>query len=172
MDIELVRASRADATTLENLFQLYTHDFSEFWAGTSAGDLQPDGRFARYELLDLYWREPARRAFLIRTGGALAGFALLNDHTHSGLSADHNMAEFFVARKYRREGLGLQAAQSLFTDNPGVWELAVVRANTGALAFWRRTVSTCPGAGKITEQDVRNERWNGPIIRFTSSGRR
>lgn len=51
------------------------------------------------------------------------------------------MAEFFVVRKHRRSGVGFQAVRQLIGARPGQWEIAVVRANVGALAFWRRVAA-------------------------------
>ena len=169
MDLELLTASSDDEPALQNLMQLYIHDFSELWAGEPRGELEADGRFGDYPL-DRYWRDAGWRAWLIRTGGALAGFALVNDAAHSGLAADNSMAEFFVARKHRRRGLGALAAQRLFGELTGVWEVAVARRNTGALAFWRRTIGDFAGASEISEHDFTSPDWNGPVIRFRSTG--
>jgi predicted acetyltransferase len=168
MDFELVTASRADEPALQNLMQLYIHDFSERWAGEARGELGDDGRFGDYPL-DGYWRDAGWRPYLIRTATALAGFALVNDAPHSELATDHSMAEFFVVRKHRRRGLGALAAQRLFGALRGVWEVAVARKNTGALAFWRRTIGDFAGASEISEHDLTGPDWNGPVIRFRSA---
>lgn len=150
---------------IEQMMQLYIHDFSEHWAGTERGELQDDGRFAPYPL-DAYWAEPGRVPLLIRAGGHLAGFALLNRYAHSGQPADRCVAEFFVVRKHRRSGVGRRAAQEIFSRWPGLWEAAVVRRNTAALAFWRLAVAEHPRVSNIEEVDVRTQAWDGPILRF------
>jgi predicted acetyltransferase len=150
---------------LANLFQLYTHDFSEQWAGSGRGELSEDGTFEAYPYLDSYWAEPGREAFLVRADGHLAGFVLLNAHSHSGLPLDHAVAEFFVVRKHRRGGVGRAAARAAIAPRPGLWELAVARANTGALAFWRGVAAEL-AAGPVEELDT-TDRWNGRILRFT-----
>ena len=48
----------------------------------------------------------------------------------------------------------------------GVWEAAVVRRNTGALAFWRRAVARYPGVRDIVEEDRRDAQWDGAVLRF------
>ena len=194
-----VAVARLDErAALANLMQLYVHDFSDFWSGTSNGDLRDDGRFEDYPL-DPYWRDEGQMGdplsgplsdqlsdpvddqvggklsggrahrhvpLLVRRDGALIGFALLNTSSHSGQSVDRNMAEFFIARKHRRGGVGTAAAREIFARFPGVWEAAVARRNGGALAFWRAAVSGCPGADEIVELDVSTPAWNGPILRF------
>lgn len=163
--VEVSVAEPQQQDVLANLIQLYTHDFSEHWAGGPQGELGEDGRFAAYPL-DAYWQEPDRIPLLIRVGGRLAGFALVNAYAHSGRSLDRAMAEFFIVRKHRRGGVGLTAAQQVFGRYPGLWEAAVARRNTGALAFWRRAAATHPQVGEIEELDLASEAWNGPILRF------
>jgi predicted acetyltransferase len=167
-DIEIELARPEEQAALASLMQLYIHDFSEFWAGTPRGELQDDGRFWNYPL-EGYWGEPGRVPLLIRRGGYLAGFALLNAVTHSGRDADRNMAEFFIVRKHRRSGVGRAAALEIFSRYPGLWEVAVVRPNLRALAFWRAAIGSHPAAREIEEFDVSSEAWNGPIIRFRSA---
>jgi predicted acetyltransferase len=151
--------------TLANLFQLYTHDFSEHWAGRPEGDLGEDGRFAAYAFLDSYWIEADREPLLIRADGKLAGFALINAFANSGLPTDFSMAEFFVARKYRRSGVGLAAATEIIRARPGQWEIAVARKNLAAQPFWR-SVAAAVAVGVIDELDKADDRWNGLILRF------
>jgi len=151
-------------STLDALFQLYTHDFSEQWAGTERGELEESGRFPDYPYLELYWTEAARKPSLIRVDGRLAGFVLLNDHSHSGLPLDHAVAEFFVVRKHRRGGVGRAAALAAIGPRPGQWELAIARKNTGALAFWRGVAAEL-ASGPVDELDT-DDRWNGFILRF------
>ncbi|MGH7023144.1 MAG: GNAT family N-acetyltransferase [Caulobacteraceae bacterium] len=165
-EVDVTVALPREKVTLANLLQLYTHDFSEFWAGGPDGELGDDGRFPYYSFLDDYWRDAGRIPLLLRIGGHVAGFALINDRSHSGLPLDRNVAEFFVVRKHRRGGAGTAAARKIFTLYPGVWEAAVARRNTAALAFWRKAVAGCPGVADIEELDRSDEAWDGPILRF------
>lgn len=167
MSVTLTPAPASQAPLLQNLFQLYTHDFSEFWAGTARGELGPDGRFEAYPLDEYgYWRSPGCAAWFIHHEGALAGFALVNDHAHSGEATDANVAEFFVLRKHRGSGVGARAARALFAQRPGTWEVAVARKNLPALAFWRKTLAGSAGVSELRELDLRDDRWNGPVFRF------
>lgn len=162
MNVTITDATRADEPVLQNLLQLYTHDFSEHWAGTSKGDVQANGRFADYPLDD-YWGRSRWWAALLHGGDRLAGFCLVNDHAHSGEPVGRNMAEFFVLRKYRGCGFGRIAAEQIFARFPGSWEVAVARKNVAALRFWQRATAR---ASRRSEQDVDTAEWNGPILRF------
>ena len=165
MNLSIDVAARAERPILDNLMQLYIHDFSEQWAGQARGELQDDGRFPAYPL-DAYWIEADRTPLLIRVGGKVAGLALINRYTHSGLEADASMAEFFVVRKHRRSGVGTAAAQTIFDRYPGQWEAAVARRNLGALPFWRKAAATHRACSDLREIDSTGARWDGPILRF------
>ncbi len=163
--VAVTDAGREHAPVIQNLMQLYTHDFSEFWRGTSRGDLNAHGLFEAYPL-DEYWSRPNWSALLIWHQDVLAGFALVNEQTHSGLSADRNMAEFFILRKHRGRGVGCIAAHAIFSRHSGIWEVAVARKNPGALVFWRRAIQRSANAPQVQEIDVQNDHWNGPVLRF------
>ena len=145
-EVEVVAAALADKNVVRNLLELYLHDFSEM----TASDVDEHGRFG-YRYLDHYWTEPGRHPFLIRADGRLAGFALVRS------GAPHDMAEFFVLRKYRRHGVGLLAARALFAMFPGEWQVREMTANAGAIAFWRRAIPV-PFDEEIVEM--------GPVQRF------
>jgi predicted acetyltransferase len=164
-EVTLEPAGPDSRQTLANLFQLYIHDFSEQWAGTSRGELGEDGLFEGSPSPEAYRTEPGRESFLIRDDGHLAGFVLINRHSHSGLPLDHAIAEFFVVRKHRRSGVGRAAARAAMAPRRGQWELAVARRNAGALAFWRAVADELAD-GSVEEVDRDDDHWNGPILRF------
>lgn len=136
MNVDVRSAKQREAPILENLLQLYLHDFSEF------EDIRPggDGRYA-YPYLAHYWQDPARYPFLFRVDGDLAGFALLR------LEADPmtgqqamDVAEFFVLRPYRRQGVGAQAARKLWDLFPGQWHVRVLQSNESGYQFWKEII--------------------------------
>jgi len=166
LKITLEPIARTNKRTLENLFQLYVHDFTELWAGEDRGDIGEEGLFEG-DTLDLLWDDPEASHFLIRNGRALAGFAIVNTYAHSGRLLDWSVAEFFVLRKHRKAGVGCSAAHALFARFPaGSWEAAIALKNVAALRFWRGAIQSYPNAADITERAGDGERWTGQIIRF------
>lgn len=163
--VSITGALQTEAAIIQNLVQLYTHDFSEFWGGTKRGDLNAEGRFDAYPLDD-YWSRPNWSALFIWCRGALAGFSLLNDETHSGLAANRNMGEFFILRKHRGRGVAQFAAEAIFSAHPGLWEIAVTRRNVRARQFWRKSMLHSGRASNVQELELRNAQWNGPVFRF------
>jgi len=166
--VELEATGPERRETIANLIQLYTHDFSDYWIGLPQGELGEDGRFGAYPHLDSYWAEADREAMLIRADGKLAGFALVNAFANSGLPTDFSMAEFFVARKYRRLGVGQAAAVDIIRARPGQWDIAVTRRNDPAKPFWR-WVAAATAVGEVEERDQNDQHWNGLILRFRSA---
>jgi predicted acetyltransferase len=138
MFVELAMATEADRERLENLLELYIHDFSEILGYGP----RENGRFG-YDGLDAYWKEAGRFPFLIRAAAQLAGFALVARGSQiSGDATVFDLAEFFVVRGLRRRGVGLAAGARLFASFAGTWEVRVMEQNAGAWAFWEHAVSS------------------------------
>ena len=118
------------------MMELYLYDFSEF----SGEDINEYGYFG-YPRIDDYWNEAGRHPFLIRVDGRIAGLVLVRsccEHTH--LSNPHNIAEFFVMKKYRRKGVGRAAAMKVFDMFPGGWEISQWENNLPARSFWKQVI--------------------------------
>lgn len=140
--VELVEAGREQMPVLENLLELYIHEFSEFLAI----ELGADGRFG-YPRLALYWSEPGRFPFLIHVDGRLAGFVLIAKiRDEPGGEAVWDVAEFFVARGFRRRGVGVRVAHQVWQRFAGRWQVRAMEANRPACSFWRQAVSEFLGA--------------------------
>ena len=139
-------ASQQERDVVARLLELYAHDFSE----RNGADVGDDGIYG-YRYLDAYWTDADRHPFLFRVDGRLAGFALVRS------GPPHDMAEFFVLRKYRRDGVGTDAARAVFTRFPGEWQTREQWENDGAIAFWRRTIPVEFDEGETDE---------GPVQRF------
>jgi predicted acetyltransferase len=165
--IEVLRAAAGDEPVLANLLELYAHDMSE----AVDVQLQPDGRFG-YPELPLYWREEGRIPFLVKVDGHLAGFALISSGSRiTGDPAVWDVTEFFVARGYRKRGIGAAAAHEIWRRVPGGWEVRVLERNRPAPAFWAAAISAFTGSGDERGMpDGRNgKRWQ--VFRFTSPQR-
>ncbi|WP_309092626.1 GNAT family N-acetyltransferase [Phenylobacterium sp.] len=151
--------------TIENLFQFYVHDFAEFWESRRV-DLDSDGRFPAYPPLSAYWVEPGAEPLLVTADGRLAGFVLVNRRSRSGRPCDFNMDDFWIARHYRREGVGRVAAGLAMRARPGLWEIAIARWNLPAQAFWRRVADEL-ASGPVEAREQQDAHWDGPVLRLT-----
>lgn len=167
MEPELVPASESDAAIFDALVQLYAYDFSEFMGW----DVGADGRFDDRGVA-LLRPDPLRHPFLIRVGGQLAGFVVVDERSRLWPAQPANdVAEFFVLRKYRRRGVGARAASCAFDRFPGRWEVRQTARNTAATAFWRKVIGTYSG-GSFRELVLDDERWRGPVQVFDSAAPR
>jgi predicted acetyltransferase len=160
--VSLSPATREEKVALDNLMQLYKYDWSEL----AALDVGDDGRYEDYPLDD-YWTDEGRHPFLLRVGGKLAGFALVAARSRlTGAAGVFDMAELFVMRRYRRRGIGRQAAFAAFDRLGGSWEIRQRASNVGATSFWRSVVAAYTG-GDYRELYWNDAAWNGPVQMFS-----
>ncbi|MFC5406295.1 GNAT family N-acetyltransferase [Cohnella soli] len=111
-----------------------------------------------------YWTEDGRHPYFIRVEGVLAGFVLIRE-IGTAESMNYSVAEFFVMKKYRNQGVGQYVAFYLFNTFKGKWEVAQIDSNLPAQKFWRKTI------GRYTNnnfQEIRKDEWEGPIQIFTT----
>jgi predicted acetyltransferase len=145
--VEVVEAGLVNKPVIARLLELYQYDFTEF----EDADVDEHGLFGPGSL-DRYWAEVDRHPFLLRVDGKWAGFALVR------AGDPHDMAEFFVMRRYRREGIGTEFARTLFARFPGRWQVREIQRNEPAQAFWRRAIPV----------PFDEDEWErGPMQRFT-----
>ena len=128
-NVAIEQVTFSEKEIVRQLLEFNSYEFSRF----VDADLDVHGRFG-YRWLDHYWTEPGRHPFTIRVGGRIAGLALVRE------GAPHQIAEFLVMPKYRRAGVGTDAARLIFRRFPGRWEVHQVPGNDAATAFWRRAI--------------------------------
>jgi predicted acetyltransferase len=135
-------------SVLEQLWQLYRHDLSEF-RGSLPGH---DGRFHTRTLDPFLRDDPDLGAYLFERDGTPVGFALVGRVT----TQPRLMSEFFVVRAARGQGVGRAAADALFALHPGTWEIPFQEENAAAAWFWRGV------AARAARDGVREERRGVP----------
>jgi predicted acetyltransferase len=115
------------------------HDLSEFDDGYYSLD---DGGLWRPDHLPSWLQEDGDHPLILLEAGRRVGFALVNQapspHVTPGL--DFRMAEFFVLRGCRGQGIGRRAVVALFDRFPGKWEISELPRNAPAIRFWRRVI--------------------------------
>jgi predicted acetyltransferase len=137
MHIDILDTTSDDRPVFRHLMELYLYDHSEFMGW----DVGADGRFGDDDL-EGCWIEAWRHPFLVQVDNRLAGFAIVDQRSHlTGDPHVWDMAEFFIMRKYRRQGVGEHVAIELFTRFPGPWEVRERAENGGAVKFWRRVIA-------------------------------
>jgi predicted acetyltransferase len=162
MIVRVEEASSGQLHILRNLGELYVHDFSEM----TLNELNAQGRFD-HDFWSGCWDGP-RTPYLFVVDEHLAGFAIVARGSRLTLdSGVHDLAEFFVVRRYRRHGVGTRAAAQLFKLKPGRWEVRERRDNAAAHEFWLKAIAACTN-GRFEDAAVADDRWNGWVQRFVS----
>jgi predicted acetyltransferase len=130
VEVTVHEASEEAGPVLRRLLELNAYEFSAI----DGRDIGPDGEYG-YPYLDHYWTSTEDRiALLFDVESHLAGFALVR------LGPPHQIAEFFILPKYRRHGLGTEAARQLISRWHGEWITHEIPGNDVAAAFWRRAI--------------------------------
>jgi predicted acetyltransferase len=160
-NFEVGVASPADRLPIYRMLELYQHDLSHIWDQ----DLDSHGEYGY--ALDRYWDSEGFYPFVATAAGKYAGFALANQAVRIGTEG-YWMDQFFVLKKYRRQGIGKLLARSVFTALPGRWEVGQLPRNLAAQVFWRNVLSTHTD-GRFKEHEVLAGSWQGIIQVFESS---
>lgn len=162
-EIRIRPARPVDRLVLHRMLELYQYELSEIWDQ----DLDALGEYGY--ALDRYFGTPGCHAFVARSSGRLAGFALVDGAVKVGKSGQW-MDQFFILKKYRRAGLGAALARHAFDAVPGAWEVGQMPANHAAQAFWRRVIGEYT-AGAYTEHTVIRGAWRGMVQCFVTGPR-
>jgi predicted acetyltransferase len=160
--LEVVTAGPADRLPLYRMLELYQHDLSDIWDQ----ELDIHGEYG-YEL-DRFMSQSEAWAYVFRSSGNLAGFALVDTQVRI-TGDDFWMDQFFVLKKYRRQGIGAEGALKVFARHPGRWQVGEMPENVAAQAFWRKLIGAYT-AGKYTEERLTSGWWQGYVQRFISPG--
>ncbi len=166
MQLEIVKAAIEQKPLLANLLELYAYDFTEF----CDFDIGDNG-FYGYGQLPLYWSEPTRFPYLIYVDKKIAGFILVQKG--SPISDDTtiwDIAEFFVMKKYKRHGVGTEAALKIWAQFKGPWQVRVLVSNHIACSFWLQAIKKFTSISPSkTERSIKGENWF--IYAFESSNK-
>ncbi|SMG34807.1 GNAT family N-acetyltransferase [Paenibacillus aquistagni] len=146
MEAALVPVTQANKDVLANVYQFYDYDFSPF----TNQDVNSNGQFEVN--IDYYWEGDGRwNPFFIMVNGSIAGFlVVLFENMDVDPDPRHVIYDFMILQKYRRAGIGRQAALQAFGMYNAHWAVAQMDNNTPAIYFWRNVIQHFTG-GRYTE---------------------
>jgi predicted acetyltransferase len=137
MNLKLIPASDEYKNVIKNLMQFYIYDFSEY----VKCDVEENGLFGAYPYLDDYWKEENYRfPYIIKKDEKYAGFVFVR-FIESEERNYFSIAEFFIMKKYRREGVGKTVAEQIFNLHKGQWEVYQKESNKPAQLFWNKIIN-------------------------------
>jgi len=162
--IEVIRVEEDQKSVLRQLIELYEYDFSEF----NGRDVNNCGLYD-YKYLDHYWTESGRDPFFVMVNNRYAGFVLVGNHCYLHEAAQaRTIAEFFIMRKYRRNGVGKEVAGRIFDMFKGNWEVLQHGDNEPSKLFWKRVIEEYTG-GRFKLLNVKTEKWEGQGYIFNNN---
>jgi predicted acetyltransferase len=161
VSIRDARHSAVDRQYIQKAFADYLDDltrlnmntgmFPAYAASDEFGDRQP-------EMMARWFADDSSHPLVILRNEQPVGFALVSRPVMKRAdSADHRLAEFFVAKSVRRLGVGREAAELIFSRFSGQWEITEIMRNQPAVAFWRDVV------GGYTHGDFRESILQGEV---------
>ena len=161
MKIYVKPASEADRVVVRNLLQLHLHDLSAV-PGQLPGptDVNEEGLF-EFPNFEIYWCDDRGLPFLITVDDRIGGFVLAYRHSEDRYS----ILEFFVLNRYRRKGVGTEAAIQLLASFHGECEIAFSNENEPAVQFWENVARKHSGGGyRVVRSDQGD--WKGTKLRI------
>lgn len=161
MNVNIQLARYSEKHFLKKMLELYAYDCTQF----EDKDLNEFGEYG-YRYLDFYWVESERYPFIVRVNDKLAGFVLINKFGYTE-NVEWTIAEFFVLKKYRNQGIGKKLAFHVFDKFPGKWEVRTLNKNLTAKAFWRKIIRQYAKKSMQEFQEGIGD-WQSPIWTFIS----
>lgn len=152
VSIRDAQGSPEDRKWIQSVYRDYLNDL----AMLNTGIFPVLGEFGHREpdLLARWFADDRAHPLLILKSETPAGFALVVRPPRLSTTApgvDYRMSEFFVLAKYRRLGIGRDAAQLILNRFSGQWEVTEYLRNAGAVRFWRSVIGAYT-RGKFTER--------------------
>lgn len=155
MDITLTRAGDNDRHVVTNMFTAYFYDMSQYdpnliinqhglpmWAPSGL----PGPRSHEEAVTFNWWIRDRCELYIIRADGWPAGFVIVcADKGVLPEGVDFELMDFYIAPKYRRQGVGRQAARAAFDLHHGTWLVYQLEANLPARRFWQTVIAHYTG---------------------------
>ena len=152
-----------DRAWIRGIYREYLFDLAP--AATGLFPLLADSGQRESEQADRLFADAQVRVLTICYAGEPVGFARIGVRVHS--PAEFSMADFFIARAWRRRGIGAEAVRLILDRFEGAWLITELLRNDPAVQFWRQVVGSYT-AGQYQERIV-----NGEVQqRFASGPRR
>jgi predicted acetyltransferase len=157
VSIRDARRSPDDRKWIQSVYRDYLSDL----AALNTGIFPVLGEYGHREpdLLARWFADDRSHPLIIVKDEQPAGFALIVRPPASPQQSpaiDFRLSEFFVLRKFRRLGVGRDAATLIFNRFAGQWEVTEYARNAGAVTFWRHVISAYT-RGTYTERSADGE---------------
>ena len=119
-----------------------------------------------YKYLNSYWEKENRFPYFIKINNEIVGFVLVNGHTLVNKDGK-NIAEFYIKKEFRKNGVGKTAAIKVFDKFLGNWEVREIEENLNARTFWIKVIDNYTDH-RFKETKMNNQDWFGWIQTFNN----
>lgn len=163
VNIDLREATEQQKPILANLLELYAYEFSEYWKF----DIGDNG-FYGYDDLPLYWTDKNKFPYIVYINDKIAGFVLVQKGAPGVDDKDvWDIAEFFIMRKYRKQGIGAIIANTTWKLFKGKWQIRVLQENTESLRFWEYAIQQFTSK-KLNKSEFHYDKYDWYLFKFNS----
>ncbi len=137
------RGAARDREWIESVYRDYLDDLSPLNTGVFSSTSLGEIGYSESDQLSRWFADFSVNPLVIMRGAEPVGFAMVARGSNSAgrPTVDYRMAEFFVARTFRRRGVGRLAVELILNRFAGRWEITEYLRNPVAVAFWRRVVA-------------------------------
>jgi predicted acetyltransferase len=132
MNILIVDVLPEDENILQNMFEFYDYEFSQYLDF----EVNKDGLF-RKAPVSMYISDNRFKSHFIKSHEKLLGFVIVKKTDNK---PSFEIEQFFVLNKYNGKGVGKQAAFKIFDQYRGDWKVTQIEKNYSAQAFWRNVI--------------------------------
>lgn len=151
MQVTLALANKQDMRAVRHFFVAFFYDLSQYddnliinEAGLPAWKpfgLPGPQTFDECATVN-WWIRDRCEPYLIRVDGVPAGFAMIcTEKRFIPQGVDYELLDFYIAPRYRRQGVGRQAALAAFGLYHGRWAIFELEKNFPARAFWQTIIN-------------------------------
>jgi len=137
MNIQIEPILLEHSHTFTQLLNLYNYDFTEY----TNNDINENGYFHGDSISIL--TNNKLHSFFVRVNEKLAGFVIVGKGGYRYLNDEsaHNINQFFVMKKYRKNGVGKFMAEAALNMFKGKWEVCQMQNNIPARNFWKSVIA-------------------------------
>ncbi|MBU8567943.1 GNAT family N-acetyltransferase [Virgibacillus pantothenticus] len=128
LSVEIKEANSEDKNSVENLFQFYLHDLSEY---TDNLNIAKNGNFDTSDV-ELFFTKDNLLPLKIVLEDEIIGFIFLI----KGKTVNYVINDMFILRKFRNRGLGKIVVKKVFTQYKGTYAVMQLINNKSAVTFW------------------------------------
>lgn len=89
------------------------------------------------------WYNPNIEKYFVIEHKTVAGFLLLGVNGNKHQDSDYYVAEFFIVKDKRRQGIGSATIKKLLQAQKGRYCLFVLHKNKAASLFWQKVFADC-----------------------------